>query len=138
MPCLSNRFDPKVGAILNVSVLPPKSIIPGQPVQISSVVPALIDTGATFTCIAPAVAQNIGINPIGKRPMTSANQTQPTNIYLVDLVLPIGSAGFYLVGMQVFEFMPQPQSPYQILLGRDVICRGAFTMSFDGHYSFSI
>jgi hypothetical protein len=36
------------------------------------------------------------------------------------------------------EFMPQPGSGFDMLLGRDILCRGVFSMSFDGHAIFSI
>jgi len=36
------------------------------------------------------------------------------------------------------EFTPPAAGPYQLLLGRDVICQGILTISLDGHFSFSI
>jgi len=29
-------------------------------------------------------------------------------------------------------------SPFQILVGRDIIGRGVLTLSFDGHFTFSL
>jgi hypothetical protein len=50
--------------------------------------------------------------------------------------------------MQLMEFTPagapqagessNPSSPFEILLGRDLLCRGAFTLSFDGHFTLSL
>lgn len=70
--------------------------------------------------------------------MTSATQSIPVNVYLVDLVLPFGGAALILNSVQVMEFTPLSGSPYQMLLGRDILCRGVFTLSFDGHFSFSV
>jgi hypothetical protein len=99
--------------------------------------PALVDTGASGTCISPTVARTIGAAPIGMRPMSSATGSQAVAQYLVDLLLPFGSAGLILAGMQVLEFA-HAGAPFQILLGRDIICRGTLTLSFDGHFTFSI
>lgn len=70
--------------------------------------------------------------------MVSATQAVPVNIYLVDLILTFGAAVFVVSGAQVMEFVPLGGSPFQILVGRDLICRGTLTMSFDGHFTFSI
>ena len=75
---------------------------------------------------------------MGMRPMTSATHSVPVNVYLVDLLLPFASAGYLVQGTQVMEFAPAGGSPFQILLGRDILCRGTFTLSFDGHFTFSL
>jgi hypothetical protein len=36
------------------------------------------------------------------------------------------------------EFAGDPSRSFQMLLGRDILCRGTFTMSFDGHFTFSL
>lgn len=139
MPCLSGNFQVGIGALINIGVLQPGTFTPGG--AISSQVttfPALIDTGASATCISPNVAQTIGLQPVGMRPMVSATHSVPMNVYLVDLLLPFRGAGFVLQSTQVMEFAPTGSSPYQILVGRDIICRGTFTMSFDGHFTFSL
>ena len=51
---------------------------------------------------------------------------------------PIWRAGFILSGAQVMEFSPTGSSPFQMLIGRDIICRGILTLSFDGHFTFAI
>jgi hypothetical protein len=75
---------------------------------------------------------------MGMRSMTSATHSVPVNVYLVDLLLPFGNAGFLVQGTQVMEFAPPGGSPFQILLGRDILCKGTFTLSFDGHFTFSL
>jgi hypothetical protein len=59
-------------------------------------------------------------------------------MYLVDLVITFGATGYLVASTQVLEFAPPDGSPYQMLVGRDIICRGALAMSFDGHFTFSL
>lgn len=139
MPGLSGRFAPGTGPLINVGILQPGLLqpAPGSPTQVTTF-PALIDTGADSTCISPAVAQAVGLRPIGKRPMTSATHSVPVNVYLLDLLLPFGATSLVVPGKQVMEFAQPGGGPFQVLIGRDIICQGVFTMSFDGHFTFSI
>lgn len=137
MPCLSGRFDPNIGPIINIVVLPAGTLSPSFSGQINAF-PALIDTGATSTCISQSVVQAINLQPIGMRPMISATHSVPTNLYFVDLLLPFGAAGYAIANTQVMEFVLQGGGPFQMLVGRDIICRGALTLSFDGHFTFSL
>jgi predicted aspartyl protease len=100
--------------------------------------PALIDTGASITCIAPTIVQALQLQPRGKRPVASATHVVPMNVYLVDLFLPFGAAGLVLDNQQVIEFAPAANSPFHALIGRDILARGVFTLSFDGHFTFSL
>jgi hypothetical protein len=70
--------------------------------------------------------------------MASATHSIPVNVYLADLILPFGDAGYVTPSAQVMEFVPPPGGPFQILIGRDIICRGSLTMSFDGHFTFCL
>jgi len=90
--------------LLNIVVLPPGLFSPGTPIAspITSF-SALIDTGASMTCISPQVVQAVGLQSMGMRQMVSATQTIPVNLYLVDLLLPFGSAGLFQQGIQVME-----------------------------------
>ena len=91
-----------------------------------------------MTCISPTIAQALQLESRGKRAMNSATHSVAVNVYLVDLVLPFGDSGLLSSATQVMEFSPPAASPFQALLGRDVLCRGTFTMSFDGHFTFSL
>lgn len=139
MPCLSGKFNPTIGIIINVGVLQPGVLTPttAQNTQIVTF-PALVDTGASSTCIAPTIVQALGLRPSGKRPMVSATHVTPVNVYFVDLVMPFGKAAFHVADLQVMEFVQAGSGPYQMLLGRDVICQGVLTLGFDGHFSFSL
>ena len=53
--------------------------------------------------------------------------------------LPGQGVGHVIRSTQVMEFVGgTTAAPYQMLLGRDILCRGTFTMSFDGHFTFSL
>jgi hypothetical protein len=123
---------------MNVGVVPQGALAAGALPPAVTTFPALIDTGASSTCISPVVAHTLGLRPIGMRPMTSATQLIAVNVYLVDLVLPFGNSGLVLPSVQVMEFAQAGGGLFQILVGRDVLCQGSLTMSFDGHFTFSI
>jgi predicted aspartyl protease len=137
MPCLSGKFDPNIGPLINISVLAAGVLTSSFSGNIATL-PALIDTGTSVTCIPQNVAQAVPLQPIGLRPMVSATHSVPVNVYIVDLSLTFGAAGFVIQGTQVMEFIPEGNASLQMLLGRDVICKGVLTLSFDGHFTFSL
>jgi len=143
MPCISGRFDLAVGPLITVAVTQAgglaaaKAAAAAQPIQIP-MFPGLLDTGAGSTCVSPTVVQALGLQPIGKRPMVSATQIAPVNVYLVDVIVPFGPANFLIEGAQVMEFASPGSGPFQILIGRDIICRGTLSLSFDGHFTFAL
>uniref|UniRef100_A0A7V4G6J4 Peptidase A2 domain-containing protein n=1 Tax=Desulfobacca acetoxidans TaxID=60893 RepID=A0A7V4G6J4_9BACT len=136
MPCLSGKFNPAIGILINIGVLPANTATPT--ITQFHMFPALLDTGASITCISLSVVQALNLVPIGMRPMVSATHAVPVNQYLVDLIFPFGSVIYIMSAMQVMEFVATNTTPFQILLGRDIICKGILTMSFDGHFTFSL
>ena len=59
--------------------------------------------------------------------MVSATQAIPAHLYLVDLLLPFGSAGLLQQGIQVMEVQIPGTHPFQMLLGCDILLsRGAY------------
>ena len=48
--------------------------------------------------------------------MISATHTTPVNVYIVELLFPIGQSIFHIPSMQVMEFAT-PSGPFQMLLG---------------------
>ncbi|HAF21831.1 MAG TPA: hypothetical protein DCK93_02790 [Blastocatellia bacterium] len=138
MPCLSGKYNPQIGPLINVGLLIGGTLRPTKPPKGAKGFPALIDTGASGSCIAPAVAQSLGVSPIGMYPMVSATHTVPMNMYLIDIVIPFGGTTFALSGIQVMEFAPPAGSTFQVIIGRDIICRGVLNLGFDGHFSFCL
>jgi len=107
--------------------------------------PALVDTGASMTCISRTVADDLGLMPIGKVPMQTAGGQQAANVYNVQIAFIIASklesdgthSGEVQVSpISVVEFDPG-DNPFQALIGREFLSKGVLNMSFDGHYSFS-
>lgn len=73
----------------------------------------------------------------GMQQMASATHVIPVT-YLMDVGVVFGGSVLWQSNLQFLEFQPTAGSPYEILMGRDLICQGALTISFDGHYTFSI
>ena len=91
-----------------------------------------------MTCISRHIVQALDLQPIGMRPMVSTTQQIPVNVFLVDLLLPFGADGLYKGGIQVLEFVAGRNSPFQALIGRDMICEGIFALGFDGHFTLCL
>jgi hypothetical protein len=144
MPCLSGIFDPIQGIFINIAVAKPGEITSAtKNLKIPNFV-ALVDTGASKTCISKQAAQTAGLIAIGKSPMVSATHTVDMDNYLADIFLPFGAAplggttGLVINSISILEFNCETNCSFQILLGRDVLTKGIFTISFDGHFSFAI
>jgi hypothetical protein len=54
MPALSGQFNPGIGPLINIGVLPAGLLTPttAQTMQVTAF-PALLDTGASMTCVSP-------------------------------------------------------------------------------------
>ncbi len=149
MPCLSIPFNPKVGPLIQIAVFPPGS---APPVQAGGPNPlglalyfALIDTGASHTCISTKVIKETGLQPTGKLMVGGVHGNQATNSYQfqVGLMFPHGQSptGAVLANIAAFpvsgmEFISG--GTFDVLLGRDILCQGSFVMSFDGHAMLSV
>jgi predicted aspartyl protease len=143
MPSPSGKFDNHKGLIINVGIMQlgdEASSATNPFIQFN----ALIDTGASHTCISEEVVRAVGLQPIGKRSVISATHSVAVNVYLANLIIPFGKTVFFKRGIELVEFVapsPPPHSNmsiYQLLLGRDIICQGALTLSFDGHFTLSL
>jgi len=149
MPCLSLNFNPAVGPLMNLAIVDVNfDALAAQssttPLSLSNYV-ALIDTGASCTAISAKVIADLGLQPVSKQPVAGVHGPQSTNLYQfqVALVFPQSQlpSGLVQAGLTSFpvigtEFMSP--GTFDVLLGRDVLCRGNFTMSFDGHATFSL
>jgi len=108
-----------------------------NPIQIRG----LVDTGASCTCIDPAVLQSLGLSPTGLVPMhtpSTGNQPHNMNLYDVSLILMHPALTLSLGNMAVGESQLSIQG-IQALIGRDVLRRcllvydgqtGIFTLAF--------
>lgn len=156
MPCIAGLYNPSVGPLIQLAIIDPgPGMLSGNPtsnlVSISSAVPsprfytALVDTGATLTCIYQKVVQEIGLQPIGKSMMTGATGSSAVNTYQFGvgfLTNPVQTPTGQVTGtldvrvVDGMEFAVQG-AVFDVLLGRDIICAGSFSLSFDGHMLLS-
>lgn len=145
MPCLAFAYNPLVGPIIQVAIFPfnfaPASPTPGQSPFNVTLYNALIDTGASCTCISAKVCADLKLKPIGKQNVGGVHGTSAANQYQFQVAVPFGqgqvnpsgtsNVNFFIhstVGVEVV-----PSAGFDILLGRDVLCLGSLTMGFDGH-----
>jgi hypothetical protein len=105
----------------------------------------LFDTGASTTCISARVVNDVALNPTGIIEMMGTTGRKTVNEYFFGLGFVVGevpqTTGF--VSSQVEwtpvrgSFFEGSGSGFDVLIGRDILCQGVFTMSFDGHVTFS-
>jgi Aspartyl protease len=104
----------------------------------------LIDTGASVTCISANVIQHAGLQPSGKTSMSGSTGVKIVDQYtfLVGFLFgqpgPSGAiSGQMNVHMvQGCEFTNHGFG-FDVLIGRDILCKGSLHMSFDGHYTLA-
>ena len=162
MPSLSGTFDPRIGPLITLFLTPP-AVLRGAvqssaaaaaqqtPLSVHATI-ALVDTGASITSVTAGLARQVALPLIGKRPIGTAGGVVAANLYLADITIPFTAlpsgpvgqplppmnvAAATIPNISVLEF--QYSSPhFQMLLGRDILCRGVFTMSFDNHFTLSL
>lgn len=126
------------GAFLSVDVSVPPVIATalttsGQPVPASKTGLALIDTGATVTCVHEPLLIGLGLHPVGA--VTSGTAAGPTQqaLYMARLVFPLigWTVDLQLVGVDLSgqtissaptgTLSPPPTQPVVALLGRNLL-----------------
>jgi hypothetical protein len=151
MPCLAGNYNPAVGVILQVAILPPSQLTavrtqhqPSTP-QNLTMFAGLLDTGASVTCISKNVVQTIGLQPSGKTNMSGSTGQGVVDQYtfVVGLLFgaqqaPTGAISGQLQAhlVQGCEFTSHGFG-FDVLIGRDILCKGILSISFDGHYTLS-
>ena len=82
------------------------------------VVKAIWDTGAYGSVISPRVAQELGLLPVGVKPIQTANGTYEAYAYVVDMMLP---NKLVIRGVEVSE---SDLKVCDALIGMDIISLG--------------
>jgi len=111
------HVPPAIAALLNDQNLPVPAPLSGL---------ALIDTGATLTCVHETLLARLGLNPIGVITSGTASGPVQQNVYPARIVFPAqgwtidlaGVAGVNLAGQQVATTPPQP---IIALIGRNIL-----------------
>jgi hypothetical protein len=163
MPCLWLKHDNRQ-LFCAVAILPTESAagLPvgpdGSPYEGSVITArALIDTGATTTCISSRLAAQLRIQPIGKVPVQGVSSVSYHNSYLFMVAFPFalpssavpadrlpspgpgeaqGRVHMLQSVIQGCEFNPG-NAPFDVLLGMDVVRTGTLVVQGDGSFSFS-
>ena len=103
---------------------------------------ALVDTGASVTCVSNSAAKKVGLQPSGKTIMSGSTGQGDVDQYTFGVGFIIGAQqnpSGYVTGninvhwVQGCEFANHGFG-FDVLLGRDVICQGGFALTFDGHW----
>jgi hypothetical protein len=106
---------------------------------------ALFDTGASVTCISSEVARDLKLPPMGKQTMVGVGGAAATNLYQFNCGFPMGqtpqatgmvTGTFAFFPLQGLEFVKTPGTAFDVLLGRDILCKGHLSLSYDGHCIF--
>lgn len=149
MSSLAIKFDPTVGPVLPVTIMTVNA--DGSPTQIVGdqndmhVFNGLLDTGASRTCISARVVSNVALVPTGKIQILGVTGTKLVNEYrfgigflIAQAPQPAGEITSQWEMMPIHgSFFDGSGSGFDVLIGRDILCQGVFTMSFDGHVTFS-
>src|ERR1700742_1641014 len=120
MPSLSIRFNPKVGPLLQIAVWKPGFVpsqgSPAAPLAVNGY-NALVDTGASCSCVSAKVIKAEGLVPSGKQSVGGVHGNQSTNAYRFQIVFPFPQAqnvgGAVTANVMAFningiEFTPMP------------------------------
>ena len=142
MPCIAGSFNPRVGPTLQVAVVGVDLAQSAASAATLHTFNALIDTGASSTCVSQKVVTDVGLAPTGKVRMASATGMSSVDQFAfgVGFILPNAqepTMGGLLVKQVSGCLFENNEAAIDVLLGRDVICRGAFHLSFDGHFTLS-
>src|SRR5262249_26256038 len=144
MPCVAGNYNPAVGVILQVAILPQSQLAAlrtqqqQSPPQNLPMFAGLLDTGASTTCISKNVVQTIGLQPSGKTSMSVDQYTFVVGFMFAAQQSPTGAISGQLFAhlVQGCEFMSHGFG-FDVLIGRDILCKGTLSLSFDGHYVLS-
>lgn len=148
MPTLSGRFDWDQGLFMAVGVGHPNPYGAGAHGTPRIVFcRALVDPGASHTCIASAVLDDLGLQRLGSRPMDTASEARGTvDVYSASLIVKADdneeldlSKSLFLPTLEVHSLasLGPRDIPVQALIGRDVLRNGTLTMRREGSYCFS-
>ncbi len=143
------QYNPVTGPLAQLAILPPSSggipalsALQGQVVANPAMFMALLDTGASNTCISQKVVADLNLVPTGRAPVAGVHGSILTNTYQFTVAfffpqqqLPSGQV---VADAKTFDIngteFDNTGCSFDVLLGRDVICAGHFTLSFHGQF----
>lgn len=129
------------GPLLEVEVNIPKPLIDllssqNQPIPSPMSGVALIDTGASRTCVELTVLSGLGINPIGIANVGTASGTTPCQLFPARLSFPALSVTVDFGSVISVNLQGQTVDGHAIivLIGRDILSRGLLFYSGNGGF----
>lgn len=121
------------GPILNVVISLPKPLVELYTKEGKKIPPvksgaALIDTGATKSCIHNRIMQDLGINPTGIITSHTANGAKKCNVYPAHFSFPVAKFEIELASVVEVDLTGQHFNGQQIivLVGRDILMNSVF------------
>jgi hypothetical protein len=90
--------------------------------------------------VSAKVISDVGLQPGGKLPVGGVHGSQPTNSYQFQVIIIFVqgqaatgamTANVHATSVTGVEFIPAGN--FDVLLGRDILCQGSFSMTWDGH-----
>lgn len=134
MPYLSSRLPDlrRQGPVIEVFIVPPAPIVNAlisKGIQYPAFKAiALIDTGATSTCITPQIVETLNLRPFDTIEVGTPNGKTIQLGYDIGVILPIAKNMPISVQSPCANLDGQP---YQVLIGRDIL--SICTMFYNGH-----
>lgn len=89
---------------------------------------ALVDTGASESCIDSAVAMELGLPVVDREMVAGVHGAAPANVHLAHIYVP--DLGIWINGRFAGVHLQAGGQPHSALIGRDVLRH--FTMVYDG------
>ena len=90
--------------------------------------PALVDTGANYSCIDSALAISLSLPVVDRAPVSGVHGSEPVNFHLAQIHVP--SLGWWVYGRFAGVHLSAGGQPHSAILGR-VFLRD-FVMFYDG------
>jgi hypothetical protein len=85
---------------------------------------ALVDTGATGSCISRRFAINAQLRPFGRTKIKGFEKTSIVPVYIVDLLLPNGIS---FTNIEVAEY--KSDTNFDCIIGMDILRRGDMALT---------
>ena len=144
MPCFTLPVSPGGQLLIDAHVTP--GGVESAALTDANRFRALVDTGATGTCVTDRLARKLDLTKIGKIETTAALNRGEVPLYQVCIHIPAPVAqldgareGFvfrHFAPVRVSE-MSSLQEIFDLLIGMDIISAGSLHVS-DGHFTFCI
>jgi hypothetical protein len=136
MPCLSLPYNPQVGVLLQLVIFPPgftPSPAGAPPVKASPFL-ALIDTGASCTCITQMVINAVGLTPMGKQTVGGVHGSKAVNQYQFTVFIPFGQGQASPTGAVSLQTAPFPWLASSSSRTQILMCYWGAIFSAEAHF----